>query len=134
MAKGDSRTRQLQRNPLTVIAALIGVVEAAFAYPVTKLTGTNQTVFVLFMVCFPVLLLLCFFITVWFRPAHLYGPSDYTQDNSFLAGIGRIPAFPGAAVTPPPYEPPPGSKRESPAVVTASTAIEVEKLEFGERS
>jgi|SRR5882724_8125256 len=101
MARGLPTIRQPQ-NPLTVIAALIGVVEAAFAYPVTKLTGANQTVFVYFMVGFPSLLLLCFFATVWFKPAHLYGPRDYTQDDSFLRGIGRVSALQGATSIPPP--------------------------------
>lgn len=63
------------------VALLIGLVEAALAYPVGKLSGTNQTLFVYFMIGFPVLLLLCFFLTVWFKPAHLYGPRDFTQDD-----------------------------------------------------
>ena len=77
---------------MAVIASLIGVVELAFAYPVTKLSGSNQTVIVWFMVCFPTLLLLCFFATVWLKPGHLYGPKDYGKDESFLKGIGRLPA------------------------------------------
>jgi hypothetical protein len=102
MAKGVQPGRA--QNPLTVIAALIGVVEAAFAYPVTKLSGFNQSVFVCFMVGFPVLLLLCFFFTVWFTPGHLYGPRDYTRDDSFLRVIGRESALSSAPSPPPPEE------------------------------
>jgi len=76
-------------NPLAVIAALIGVVEAAFAYPVTKLAGVNQTIVILFMVIFPFVLLLTFFLIVWFKPAHLYAPKDYQVDKSFLDAIGK---------------------------------------------
>ena len=94
------------QNPLAVIALLIGVVEAAFAYPVTQLQGTNQTVFVIFMVGFPVLLMLAFFLTVWFRPGHLYAPKDYTRDESFLEGIGRVPAVPSRKAIPQPVEQP----------------------------
>ena len=78
-------------NPLTVIGSLIGVVELAFAYPVTQLSGSNQTIVVIFMVGFPILLLLAFFLIVWFRPGHLYGPKDYSKDESFLEGIRQIP-------------------------------------------
>jgi hypothetical protein len=133
MAKGDSRAKQLQRNPLTVIAALIGVVEAAFAYPVTRLTGTNQTFIVAFMVLFPALLLLCFFITVWFFPGHLYGPSDYTQDDSFLMGIGRVSALRGSAIKPPPDEPP-TSRRRDELEVSRAGRDELENLKLNHRS
>ena len=83
----------IPQNPLAVIAALIGVVEAAFAYPVTRLTGANQTIFVAFMVGFPFFLVFCFFLTVWFKPGHLYAPKDYSKDESFLAVIRKIPAI-----------------------------------------
>src|SRR5713226_355245 len=88
----QTRTKLGPQNPLAVIASLIAVVEIAFAYPVTVLSDTNQTILVVFLVSFPVLLLLCFFLTVWFRPGHLYSPKDYSKDESFLEGIGRLPA------------------------------------------
>jgi hypothetical protein len=103
MAK--ARQNKQPSNPLTVIAALIGIVELAFAYPITKLSGTNQTIFVVFMVSFPVLLMSCFFLTVWFKPGHLYAPRDYANDQSFLGGIGRVPALPVPRAIPPPEEP-----------------------------
>jgi len=78
------------RNPLAVIASLIGVVEVAFAYPVTRLSGINQTIIVVFLVAFPVLLVVCFFVTVWFKPGHLYSPKDYSTDESFLVGIRKV--------------------------------------------
>src|SRR5258708_25950991 len=85
------------QNLLAVIALLIGIVEAAFAYPVTHLSGSNQTVFVYFMVGFPVLLVLCFFITVWAKPGHLYSPKDYASPADFLRGIGKSSAIPAQA-------------------------------------
>jgi hypothetical protein len=92
-------------NPLAVIASLIGVVELAFAYPITKLSGSNQTILVFFMVGFPVFLVSCFFLTVWFKPGHLYSPRDYADDQSFLGGIGRMPGLPSQRAIPLPDEP-----------------------------
>ncbi len=76
-------------NPLAVISALIVVVELAFAYPVTQLSGSNQTLVVLFMVTFPFVLYGGFLLLVWFKPAHLYAPKDYEADKSFLDAIGK---------------------------------------------
>lgn len=87
----------IAQNPLAVISTLIALVEAAFSYPVTKLSGQNQTIFVVFMVGFPVLLMLCFFITVWFKPGHLYAPRDYASPTDFLRGIGKGSAIPPGA-------------------------------------
>jgi len=90
--KRSSQAGRIAQNPLAVIASLIALVEVAFSYPVTKLSGSNQTIVVWFMVGFPTLLLLCFFATVWIKPGHLYGPKDYGGGESFLRGIGRLPA------------------------------------------
>ncbi len=88
-------------TPLAVIAALIGVVEAAFAYPVTKLSGSNQTIFVAFMVAFPFALLVGLFLMLWFRPAHLYAPKDFKADRAFLDAIGRTQPAAAVAAAPP---------------------------------
>ena len=104
MSKGPHGLGQLAQNPLAVIASLIAIVEAAFAYPVTKLSNTNQTIFVYFMVGFPVLLVLCFFITLWVKPGHLYSPKDYASPADFLRGIGKASAIP-AQVAPGPAKP-----------------------------
>ncbi len=90
------------QNPLAIIALLVGLVEAAFAYPVTKLSGVNQTIMVVFMVGFPVLLMLCLLLVMWFKPGVLYGPKDYAKDESFLQAIGR--AIPAQGITPQPIQ------------------------------
>lgn len=97
MAKAVIKSGGIAQNPLAVISSLIAVVEAAFSYPVTRLSGSNQTVFVTFMVGFPVLLMACFFVTVWFKPGHLYAPKDYASPTDFLRGIGKSSAIPPRA-------------------------------------
>ncbi len=91
-----SKRGGIAQNPLAVISILIGVVEAAFSYPVTRLSGLNQTICVIFMVVFPVLLMMCFFATVWFKPGHLYAPKDYastitTTLEADTHGSGKVP-------------------------------------------
>lgn len=108
MARVPTRPGVVAQNPLAVISTLIALVEAAFAYPVTRLSGLNQTIFVLFMVAFPVLLMMCFFATVWFKPGHLYAPKDYASPADFLRGIGK-----GSAI-PPHAEPEMGGAQPSP--------------------
>jgi hypothetical protein len=88
MKKSGSRI-----NPLITISTLIGVVEWAFAYPVSRLSDSNQTLVVRFMVLFPFALMAGFFAVVWFRPGHLYGPADYGSNADFLRAIGKIPAI-----------------------------------------
>ncbi len=98
MAKPAHGKKPVAGNPLAVTVAFMGVVECAFAYPVTKLTGSNQTIFVIFMVCFPILVLALFFLVVWCRPTHLYGPKDYSKDEHFLSALVKTSALKTEAV------------------------------------
>lgn len=93
MARRQNQIRLLPENPFAVISALIGVIEIAFSYPVTRLSGSNQTIVVMFMVTFPILLLLCFFGILWFKPTHLYGPDRFRSDKAFLSSLSRFSAI-----------------------------------------
>ncbi len=97
MTRVPTRPGVIAQNPLAVISLLIAIVEMALAYPVTKLSGSSQTEFVHFMVGFPLLLMILFFVTVWFRPGHLYSPKDYASPTDFLRGIGKGSAIPPQA-------------------------------------
>ena len=94
MSKRPSPGKLVPRNPLAVVALFVSAIDAIFAYPVTKLAGINQTIIIAFMVVFPSALMVFFFLTVWFRPAHLYGPGDFTKDENFLRGIRATSALP----------------------------------------
>ena len=73
------------KNPLTIIAFFATVTESAVAaLYAADLGKQNQTILVWFIVLFPVLLVLAFFITLYFRPKNLYAPSDYNNDAGFL--------------------------------------------------
>ncbi len=70
-------------NPLTVIAIFCGITEviALGVLPFVK----NQEPLLWFLILFPVLLVILFFLTLNFNHKVLYAPSDYRADSSFLA-------------------------------------------------
>lgn len=105
--------REIFRNPLAIIAGLIAIVELALAYPVTQLAGRNQDLFVDFMVGFPCLLLVGFFLILWFRPSHFYAPRDFQDDRTFLEALGKAqPARPSLAAEPGSKSPIPRRSRD----------------------
>jgi hypothetical protein len=76
-------------NALGVIAILVGIVELAFAYPVTTLTGNAQLVVIGFMVSFPILLLAGFFLVLIKYPENFYSPSDFQNPELFTQLVSR---------------------------------------------
>lgn len=94
MARSRKARKGFAENPLAVIASLFSIMEAAFVYPVTKLSGSNQTLFVHFMVGFPILVVVGFFLILWFKPGHLYAPGEYESSNDYLRSIGKVSAIP----------------------------------------
>lgn len=76
------------KNPLGVIALFIsliyGISALIFGASVSVLSSFNQTVLVLFIVLFPVIVLALFGWLVAFHHKKLYAPLDYRTDESFL--------------------------------------------------
>ena len=67
-----------------------GVSEVAGTVVLPRL-GTNlQGIFIWFVILFPVLLVLAFFLTLNFNPRCLYAPSDYRDEGIFSEGRGRL--------------------------------------------
>lgn len=90
----DRAGRLSPRNALGVIALFVGVVEVAFAYPVTTLQGGAQLSVIGFMVAFPVVVLAAFLFVLVRYPENLYAPTDYADPQSFVQLITRrdVPA------------------------------------------
>jgi len=87
------------RNPLTVIAIFAGIAEVSGTAVLPFITGENQHVYVWFLIGFPSGLVLLFFGTLLFKHEVLYAPSDFLQDETFLALIkGLRPASPEAVL------------------------------------
>lgn len=72
-------------NPLTVIAIFAAIVEVSATAVLPFISLLSQQVFVWFLIGFPTLLVLLFFLTLNFNHQVLYAPSDYRDDSSFLA-------------------------------------------------
>lgn len=71
-------------NPLTIIAIFAALAEVAGTVVLATADRTVQQVFVWFVMGFPVLLVVCFFITLNANPRVLYAPSDFQNDENFL--------------------------------------------------
>lgn len=72
-------------NPLTIVAAFCSISEIAAVSVLPKLSENLQGIFLWFVMAFPVMLLLLFFVTWNFNHRVLYAPSDFRDENLFLS-------------------------------------------------
>jgi hypothetical protein len=68
------------------MAVFAGLAEVSATVALPQLSAEVQCVFVWFVMAFPFGIVIPFFIVLWFRPKHLYGPGDYRQDPEHLGG------------------------------------------------
>ena len=76
-----SASRPKAKQPLTplwVISLFISLTETVLGVALTKTAGGVQEALVAFVIVFPLLIASGFFLLLWFRPHHLYAPSDYS--------------------------------------------------------
>lgn len=74
-------------NPLTIIAIFATLAEIAGTVSLGIVNPSLQSVFVWFVMLFPVLLVTAFFLTLNFNPKVLYAPADFRDDKSFIATV-----------------------------------------------
>jgi len=72
------------RNPLTVVAIFAGLAEIAGTIALATVDKSLQHVFVWFVMLFPVLLVILFFVTLNFNHKVFYAPSDFRDEAHFL--------------------------------------------------
>ncbi|MDJ1481870.1 hypothetical protein QNI16_15320 [Cytophagaceae bacterium YF14B1] len=72
------------KNPLTIIAIFAGIVEISASTVLPFIEKDIQYIYIWFLMIFPTLLVICFFITLNFNNTALYAPSDFDEDKSFL--------------------------------------------------
>jgi DNA-binding MarR family transcriptional regulator len=77
-------------NPLTIIAIFAALAEIAGTIALKIVTPELQGTFVWFVMGFPALLVLLFFITLNFNPKVLYAPSDFRDEENFLTTITGV--------------------------------------------
>ncbi|MFO7596495.1 MAG: hypothetical protein R6W92_09155 [Desulfocurvibacter africanus] len=82
------------KNPLTVIAIFAGLAEVSGTVVLPFLEKDTQNIYVWFLMVFPCLLVLFFFITLYLKHYVLYAPSDFRDDklfaDLFVRGSGAV--------------------------------------------
>lgn len=74
-------------NPLTLIAVFASLAEIAATAVLPMLDGAVQGIFVWFVMLFPVLLVVLFFVTLNWNHRVLYAPGDYADEANFLRAL-----------------------------------------------
>lgn len=77
------------KNPLTIIAIFAAIAEISGTIVLPFIAPANQAVYVWFLMIFPVLLIMFFFLTLNFNHKVLYAPSDYKNEDNFLHSLSR---------------------------------------------
>jgi len=77
------------RNPLTIIAIFAGLAEVSGTAVLPLLDSSLQEIFIWFVMLFPVALVAAFFVTLNLNHSVLYAPSDFRNDDSFLAARSK---------------------------------------------
>lgn len=72
------------RNPLTVIAMFAGIAEVSGTVVLPFVDKSNQFLFICFLISFPLMLVLSFFLTLNFNNKVLYAPSDYKDERNYI--------------------------------------------------
>lgn len=72
------------QNPLTIIAIFAGIAELAGTTVLLGLPIEIQSVFVWFVMLFPIGLVAAFFLVLLFKHNVLYAPSDFVDENNFM--------------------------------------------------
>lgn len=74
----------LIKNPLTIIAIFAGIAEVSGTVVLPFVSPENQELFIYFLITFPTILVILFFITLNFNNKVLYAPSDYKDETNYI--------------------------------------------------
>jgi len=74
---------KLISNPLTIIAIFAALAEINATVSIGLVEKELQQTFIWFVILFPTLLIVLFFLTLNFNTKVIYAPSDYKTDESF---------------------------------------------------
>lgn len=77
-------------NPLTIIAIFAGIAETVATIVLPQLPLELQKIFIWFVILFPLLLVLLFFVTLNWNNKVLYAPSDFKDENNFMKALGTL--------------------------------------------
>jgi hypothetical protein len=71
-------------NPLTIIAFFAALAEVNATVALGLIDKNLHYIFIWFIIGFPTILVICFFLTLNFNTKVMYSPSDYKEDKSFM--------------------------------------------------
>lgn len=71
-------------NPLTIIAIFAALAEVNGTVAIGLVKPDLQPIFIWFIIGFPTLLILLFFLTLNFNPRVIYAPSDFRDEENFI--------------------------------------------------
>ncbi|BCN23878.1 hypothetical protein QX216_13585 [Vibrio parahaemolyticus] len=77
------------KNPLTVIAMFAAIAEISGTTVLPFIEPENQSVYIWFLMFFPIFLVGAFFLTLNFNHRVLYAPSDYKDEKHFINPYGK---------------------------------------------
>ncbi len=72
------------KNPLTLIAIFAGIAEISLTLALKFVNQELQYIFIWFVIGFPILLIMLFFVILILKPGVLYAPSDFKDEDNFL--------------------------------------------------
>ena len=116
------------RNPLTIIAIFAAIAEISGTAVLPFITDGNQGTYVWFLMIFPLLLIVLFFVTLNFNHKVLYAPSDFKNEENFFKSLSNASPTEKAEklrneVREIENEPGPASKEAAPLLPEGSAAI-----------
>lgn len=71
-------------NPLTIVAIFSGLAEVAGTVVLPQIASELQNILIWYVMGFPVLLVVAFFLTWNFNSGVLYSPSDFKNEEKFM--------------------------------------------------
>lgn len=77
-------------NPLTIIGIFAGLSEISMTTALSLIDKSLQSTFIWFIIGFPFLLVVLFFLTLNFNAKILYAPSDFKDEKLFLETMKSI--------------------------------------------
>ncbi len=82
-------TEKIKRinNPLTIIAIFAALAEVNATIAIGLIDKELHHIFIWFVILFPTILVILFFVTLNFNTKVMYSPSDYNDDKSFMDSL-----------------------------------------------
>jgi hypothetical protein len=77
------------KNALTVIAMFAAIAEISGTTVLPFIEAENQSIYIWFLIFFPIFLVGTFFLTLNFNHRVLYAPSDYKDEKNFVNQFGK---------------------------------------------